>query len=99
MPDGGVTRHAPRRGAGAADMDVRLAEIAHKAFVRIEVDLLIAEEEDAMRDDGFVHFLHLPIAERPGEIDIADLGPDMRRRGGDGDGVVAHAAAFIDKVR
>ena len=63
-------------------MNVRLAEIAHQALVRFEIDLLVAEEDDAVRDNGVVHLLHLPIGKRPRQIDIADLGADMRRTKG-----------------
>ena len=69
-------------------MNVRFAKIAHQAFVRFEIDLLIAEKDDAVRDNGVVHFIHLTIGKRPRQIDIADLGPDMRRTGRDSDGVV-----------
>ena len=55
-----------------------------------KIDLLLAKEDDTMRDNGVVHLLHLPIAERPRQIDIADLGPDMRRRRGYRNRVVAH---------
>ncbi len=60
-----------------ADMDVGFAEIAHKTLVRFEVDLLVAKEDHAMSDFGIVYFFHLPITERPGQIDIANLGPDL----------------------
>ena len=73
-------------------MNVRLAEIAHQALVGLEIDLLVAEEDDAVSNNGVMHLLNLSIGERPGEIDIADLGADMRRAGRDGNGVVAHGS-------
>ena len=85
-----MVRNDGRSGAGAADMHVRLAEIADEALMRRKIDLLVAEENDAVRDDGVVYFLHLPVGQRLGEVDIADLGADMRRRRRDGDCVVAH---------
>ena len=45
-------------------MNVRLTEIAHKTLVRFEIDLLVAEEDDAMRDYGVMHLLNLPIGQR-----------------------------------
>jgi hypothetical protein len=70
-----------RCSAFAANMNVRLAKIAHQALVRFEVDLLIAEENDAVRNDGVMHFFNLAIRERSSEIDIADLGADMGVQG------------------
>src|SRR6266481_5355850 len=83
-----MSRHRLRCSAFATDMDVRFAEIAHQAFVRFEIDLLIAEENHAVRDNRIVHFVDLTIGQRPRQIDIADFGPDMRRKGRDCDGVV-----------
>ena len=90
--------NAFRRGAFATDMNVRLTEITHQALVRIEIYLLVAEEDDAVSDDGVMYFLNLPISQRPGEIDIADLGADMRRTGRDGNGVVTHGAILFSGI-
>src|SRR5580658_4529367 len=88
--DGRMVRNDGRCGAVAADMDMRFAEIADEALVRFEINLLVAEEDDAVGDDGVVHLLDRPVRQRAGEVDIADLGPDMRRRRGDGYGLVGH---------
>jgi len=69
-------------------MNVWLAEITHQTLVRFEIDFLVAEENNATRNDGIVHLFHLAIGKRPRQIDIADFGPDMRRARRDGDGVV-----------
>ncbi len=57
---------------------MRLTEVAHQTLVRPEIDLLVAEENDPVGNDGVVQFLHLFVAERPGQVDIANLRPDMR---------------------
>src|SRR3974390_54870 len=85
-----MTGDGLRCGAVSSDMDVRLAEIAREALVGFEIELLVAEEYDTVRDDGRVHLVDLPVAQWPGQIDIADLGADMGRRGSNGDGIVAH---------
>jgi hypothetical protein len=43
-----------------------------------------------------VQLLHLHLRKRPGEVDVADLGADVRRdlRDGDGDEFVFHAASL-----
>src|SRR5215469_13169158 len=69
-------------------MNVRLAEIAHQALVRFEVDFLAAKENNAMRNNGVVHFFDLAIGKRSLQIDIADLGANIRRARRDGDGVI-----------
>ena len=66
-------------------MNVRLAEIAHQARVRFEVDFLAAKENNAMRNNGVAHFFDLA---RSRQIDIADLGANIRRARRDGDGVI-----------
>src|SRR5437016_13998478 len=95
-----MTGHRLRGSAFAADMNMRLAEIAHKSLVRFEIDFLITEEKDAMRDDRVMHLLHLSIGKRPRQIDVADFGADMRRTGRDGYGVVFanFAAAFAHGI-
>src|SRR5271154_3966349 len=90
LADGGIAGHGGRSGTVAADMDMRFAKIAYKPLMRGEIDLLVAEEDNAMGDDGVVHLLHLPVAQRPGQVDTANFGADIRRRSGDGNGVVAH---------
>jgi len=57
---------------------MRLTEVAHQTLVRPEIDLLVAQENDPVGNDGVVQFLHLFVAERPGQVDIANLRPDMR---------------------
>jgi hypothetical protein len=71
-------------------MFVRLTEITHQPLVRFKIDLLIAKEQDAVRGDGFAQLSDLSLFERPGQIDVADFGPDMRRGGGYGDGLTVH---------
>jgi hypothetical protein len=58
--------------------------------VRGEVDLLIAEEDDPMGEHRLMQLVHPPVAESAREIDVADLGSDVRRRRRDGHCIVAH---------
>jgi len=67
-----------RRRAFAADMDVQLAEIAREAPVLLQVDRLLAEEDDAVPAERILQSLHLLGRERLPEVDADDLRPDMR---------------------
>ena len=71
-------------------MDVRLAEITHKALVRSKIELLVTEEHNAVRNYGVVHLLHLPVTERMGQIDAGNLGADVGARERHSDSIVAH---------
>ena len=78
LANAGVSRDAGRGRAIAANMFVRLTEITDKALVISEIDLLVAEKEHAMKGNGVAHFLHLCGVQRLGEIDVSDLGTDIR---------------------
>src|SRR6185503_3276376 len=79
-----------RCGAGAADVNVQLAEIKREATVHLEVDRLVAEEDDAVPAEGLLQRAHLLARQRPGEIDVADLGADVRRKRLHGEGRHGH---------
>ena len=64
-----------------ADMLAERTEIAGEADLILEADLLIAEEDHQIAREGIVQLLDLLVGERPGEIDLSDLGADMRARG------------------
>src|SRR5262249_31711107 len=88
MTNARIAGHRLRGGSFAADMDMRFAKIAYETLVGREVDLLVAKENNTMRNDRVMHFLHLAVGKRPRQIDVADFGADMRRTGRDGNGVV-----------
>jgi hypothetical protein len=58
-------------------MDVQLAETAAERFVLLQVDVLVAEEDHEMAQQGLVDGLDRVVAERPREIDAGNLGPDL----------------------
>ena len=72
--------------AFAADVDVQLAEIQGEAPVHLEVDRLLAEEDDAVSAERFLDVIHLLRRQRLRQIHIADLGADVRRKRRYGDG-------------
>src|SRR4051812_20631774 len=95
LSDARETGDAFRCSVVAADMFMRLAEITHQAIVRFEVDLLIAKEKDAVRGNGLAQLLDLLVFERPGQIDMADFGPDMGGRGAYSDGLKVHGGTLL----
>src|SRR4051812_8211137 len=95
LSDAGETGDAFRCSVVAADMFMRLAEITHQPIVRFEVDLLIAKEKDAVRGNGLAQLLDLLVFERPGQIQMADFGPDMGGRGGYSDGLKVHGGTLL----
>ncbi len=58
--------------------------------MRFRIELLIAEEHDAVRVDRVADFLHFPVGQRLAQIHIADFRPDMRTRLHYRDTVVRH---------
>jgi hypothetical protein len=55
------------------------AEIAPEPDVVVEADLLVAEKDHLVLDECPVQLLDLVVRQRPGQVDIADFGPDVRR--------------------
>jgi hypothetical protein len=60
---------------------LQLAKAAAEPLERLEIDRLIAEEDDLMFHERFMDFVKLPIAERLGQVDAADLSADERGEG------------------
>ncbi len=78
--------------AGHARMDGQVPEQPAERLLRLMVDLLVAEEDHLVFGDGRVQFVHLPVGQRPGEIDAADLGADDAGERAHLDGFVTHAS-------
>ena len=55
-------------------MTVELSEAAAELDVLLARDLLVAEQQDAAREEGPVDLVELGVAERLGEIDALDFG-------------------------
>ena len=70
------------------DMPADGAEIFGESGVVVEADLLVAEEQHQVFGKGAAELGELLPFQRPGEIDIADLGADMGAVGDDLDGPV-----------
>ena len=66
-----------------------------KRLVAFYIKLLVAEEQDLMREKRPVELLDLPVAERPPEIEAADLGADTGRERPHGDRDVAHCSLLF----
>ena len=62
-----------------ADMLADRAEIVPEPDVVVEADLLVAKEDHLVLDERPVQFLELVVRQRPGQVDIADFGADVRR--------------------
>jgi hypothetical protein len=62
------------------NVNMRLTEISDESLMRVEIDLLVAEEHHTVRNDRVVDFPHLSVAERLRQIDIADFRSNMRSR-------------------
>jgi hypothetical protein len=73
-------------------VDVQLAERAAQRLLPVEVEGLLAEEEDLVLDQGVVQLLELLVAQGPAEVDAGHLGTDPRCHRGHLDGLVAHVA-------
>ena len=71
-------------------MDVQLAEAAAELLLLVEVDLLVAEEDDEVLGERVVDLLELLVAERLREVDAFDLGADHRAQGYDANGLIRH---------
>jgi hypothetical protein len=71
-------------------VNVKPAETPAEFFLLVEIDVLIAEENDEMLGQGVVDFLELLVAEWLAQVDALDLGPDDRGQWLDGDGLVGH---------
>ncbi len=77
-------------GAGRVGMDVQVAKVAAEPLLLIEVDPLVAEEQNLMFRQRGVKLLDLPVAERGSQVDVGDLGADDRGKRLHLDGVVGH---------
>ena len=76
-----------------ADMGAERAKIAAEPDLIVEADLLIAEKDHLVLDEGLVQLLDLIVRQRLGQIDIADFRADMRRNRLDRDGFIVHEYA------
>src|ERR1700745_424560 len=67
-------------------MLAEFSKIAGDTNLVFKADLLVAEKDHLIAHESVVQLRHLLVAQRPGQIDVADFGADMRaaRRGGDG---------------
>jgi hypothetical protein len=61
-------------------------------LVLVVRQVLIAKKDRQVFHQRIMHFLELLIAERPRQVDPADLGADMRRQLGDLDRLIRHPA-------
>src|SRR5215471_7120463 len=62
----------------AADADVEFSKMAPERLLGFVGELLIAKEQDQMIHQRGVELFDLTIAERPRQIDFADLGANVR---------------------
>ena len=81
------------RVPGAEDrMDVQFAEQAGERLVLLHSHVLITEEDDLVFHEGIVNLREGLVAQRPRQIDAADLGADAGRQRIDLDRLVGHLA-------
>ncbi len=63
---------------GRADVNVHLAEVGGQGFVIGQADRLVAEEDHLEFGQRLVQFLDHGRGKRLGQIDVVNLGADMR---------------------
>ena len=80
----------PFRGMRRGGMHREIAELPPEILVLIVGQMLVAEEDHQVFHQRVVHFLELLVAERPRQVDPANLGANMRRQLGDLDRLVRH---------
>ena len=68
---------------------------AAERLLLLEVDVLVAEEDHEMAQQGVVDLLERLVAERAGEIDAADLGTDHGAQRLDLDRLVLHGHVLL----
>ena len=74
---------------------MQVTEQAAEGHVLVEVDVLVAEEDDAILGQRAMDLVLLAVAQRLAEIDAGDLGADDRRQLVDGDGLVGRAVVAV----
>ena len=80
----------PSGACREAGWTARLPNLPAEILVLVVRQMLVAKEDHQVFHQRVVHFLELLVAERPRQIDPADLGADMRRQLGDLDRLVGH---------
>ena len=77
--------------AGQRVVGVELAEAAAEGDVLLARDLLVAEQQDALVEEGAVDLVELGVAQRLGEINACNLGAEGmgKRSHGQGHPVLA----------
>ena len=77
-------------GPGNIGMDVQVAEVAAEPLLLLQVDPLVAEEQDLVLCQRRMQILHLPVTERTGQVDAGNLGAYDWRKRFHSDGAVGH---------
>src|SRR5215470_1461651 len=79
---------------GCAGMDVQFAEISAQPLVGVDVQRLVAKEQNLVLRQRLMQLLDLAVAERLRQRDAFDVGADARRYWRDADGFIAHGTTF-----
>src|SRR6266851_8999283 len=76
------------------DMAAQRTEMAGDPDLIVEADALIAEEDHQVVGESLMELGNLLIGQRPGQVDVPDLGPDMRRARRDADRLISHVGSM-----
>ncbi len=68
-------------GTRRVRMDVQISEVPSEPLLLVEIDLLVAKEQDLMLRQRIMQVFDLPIAQLGGKIDVRYLGAKRWRQG------------------
>ncbi len=64
--------------SGGVRVNVQVTEMASECLLLLQADLLVAEEQDLMLRQSGVQVFDLLVAERRGQVDVGNLGAQIR---------------------